>query len=364
VVDEPGVTVRLGVRVAGLLARPGQPAHVIGVRTDQEEVSSDLVIDAGGRRSPIDRWLHDIGARPPATWSAESGVAYFSRHYRIRPGTPLPGGPSTRIVASFDEFTLAVFGADNSALQVAVIPLTTDHRFRRVKEPQVFNAVLRTIPISAAWLAVLDPISPVFQMVGPHNTLRRLVVDGSPVVTGLHAIGDSVCTTNPTFGRGLSLAMWAAADLVDIVDTDRDDWTEQALALDGRIAEHVAPYYHEQAAVDSGRLAVLRHAILGHPAPPPPPLDRNRITFTQLRAAASFDATTFRSFWKLMFMLCRPDDVYRDPHTVARVQQVLKDQSLESPRARLALVRSEQGHVDPQVVPPTHEQLLTALATT
>jgi flavin-dependent dehydrogenase len=79
-------------------------------------------------------------------------------------------------------------------------------------------------------------------MVGPPNTLRRLVVDGSPVVTGLHAIGDSVCTTNPTFGRGLSLAMWAAADLVDIIDKDPEDWTEQALALDGRIAEHVAPY--------------------------------------------------------------------------------------------------------------------------
>jgi hypothetical protein len=73
-------------------------------------------------------------------------VAYFSRHYRIRPGTPLPGRSSTRIVAGFDEFTLAVFGADNAAMQLAIIPLATDHRFRRVKQPQVFTAVLRTIP--------------------------------------------------------------------------------------------------------------------------------------------------------------------------------------------------------------------------
>jgi hypothetical protein len=291
-------------------------------------------------------------------------VAYFSRHYRIRPGTPLPGRPSTRIVAGFDEFTLAVFGADNAAMQLAIIPLAADHRFRRVKQPQVFTAVLRTIPVCAAWLDVLNPISPVFQMVGPPNTLRRLVVDGSPVVTGLHAIGDSVCTTNPTFGRGLSLAMWAAADLVDIIDKDPDDWTEQALVLDGRIAEHVAPYYHEQAAVDSGRLAVLRHTILGHSAPAPPPLDPDRITFTQLRAAASFDATAFRAFWKLMFMLSQPDDVYRDPHIVAHVHHALNNQGRESPSARLALVGSERGHVDPQVVQPTHEQLLTALATT
>jgi hypothetical protein len=46
-------------------------------------------------------------------------------------------------------------------------------------------------------------------------TLRRLVVDGVPVVTGLHAVGDSVCTTNPTLGRGLSLALQGAVDPLD-----------------------------------------------------------------------------------------------------------------------------------------------------
>ena len=60
--------------------------------------------------------------------------------------------------------------------------------------------MLRTIPAYAAWLDVMDPITDVFPMGGLHNTLRRLVVDGSPVATGLLAIGDSVCTTNPDPG--------------------------------------------------------------------------------------------------------------------------------------------------------------------
>ena len=94
---------------------------------------------------------------------------------------------------------------------MAVAPLAADRRFRAVRDPEVFTAVLRTIPAFAAWLEVMDPISPVFPMAGLHNTLRRLIVDGAPVVTGLHAIGDSVCTTNPTFGRGLSLALCGAA---------------------------------------------------------------------------------------------------------------------------------------------------------
>ena len=327
---------------------------MIGVRTGQGELSSDLVIDAAGRRTPAGRWLRDIGAVPAATWSADCGVAYYSRHYRIRPGRQLPGPATTRIVAGLEEFTLAVFGADNGAVQLAIVPLAADRRFRQVKEPGVFTAVLRTIPACAAWLEVLEPISPVFPMTGPRNTLRRLVVDGRPVVTGLQGIGDSVCTTNPTFGRGLSLAMWGAADLVDVIGKHKGDWAGQAVEMDERIAAHIAPYYEEQAVVDSARLATLRHAILGDPAPPPP-LDSDRVSFTQLRVAASFDPAAFRAFWKLMFMLCPPDDVYRDPRIVTRVHDALRSRGMDALQPR--------GHLDPGISQPTRQQVLAALGT-
>ena len=344
VLAQPRVSVRDGMRVTALVSRPGRPPRVIGVHTGHGEIRSDLVIDAAGRRTQAGRWLKDIGAAPAATWSADCGVAYYSRHYRIRPGSQLPGPPTTRIVAGLDEFTLAVFGADHDAMQVAIVPLAADRRFRPVKEPDVFTAVLRTIPAAAAWLEVLEPISPVFPMTGPRNTLRRLVVDGRPVVTGLHAIGDSVCTTNPTFGRGLSLAMWGAVDLVDVIG-QQDDGAEQAIAMDERIGQHVAPYYREQAEVDAGRLSALRHAVQGVPAAPPPPPDRDRISFTQLRMAAAVDPAVFRAFWKLMFMLCQPDDVYLDPQIVARTQDALQ----------------RRGPLGPGLAQPTGQQLVAAL---
>src|SRR5579862_5646168 len=140
-------------------------------------------------------------------------------------------------------------------MQLAIVPLAADRRFRPVKEPDVFTAVLRTIPACAAWLDVLEPISPVFPMTGPRNTLRRLVVGGRPVATGLHAIGDSVCTTNPTLGRGLALALAGAADLVDAIGENPADPAGQAFALDRLVGAHVVPYYHDQAAIDAGRLA-------------------------------------------------------------------------------------------------------------
>ena len=152
---------------------------------------------------------------------------------------------------------------------MVVAPLAADHRFRTARDPQVFTAVLRTVPTYAAWLEVMDPITGVFPMAGLHNTLRRLVADGTPAATGLHAIGDSVRTTNPTLGRGLALALSSAADLADAIGEHAADPAAQALALDRLVGAHVVPFYHDQAGIDAARLAMMRHTIFR--APPPRP---------------------------------------------------------------------------------------------
>jgi len=345
VLAEPRIRPRSRVRVIGLTAAPGQPLHVTGVRTREGNVPADLVIDSTGRRSPIDSWLTEIGAATTATWRAECGVAYYSRHYRLRPTRLPPGLPTMRLVAGLDEFTVGIWPADNGAMQMAVAPLAADRRFRPLKHPDVFTAVLRTVPTHAAWLDVMDPISDVFPMAGLHNTLRRLVAGGEPVVTGLHAIGDSVCTTNPTLGRGLSLAISGAADLLDTISGHADDPAEQALALDALVGAHVAPFYHDQAAIDQARLMALRHTIFGAPAPDPLPVTPDRITYAQLRAAAAVDPTAFRAFWKVMGMMCPPEEVYTDSRVVARTLEILKQ-------------RGDR----PPIVQPSHEQLLDALA--
>ena len=343
VLAEPRVTVLAPVRAVGLLSRAGDPPHVIGVRTEGGEIRADLVVDAAGRRSAVDDWLSAIGARPPATWSAECGVAYFTRHYRVRPGAALPGPPTSRLVVGLDEFTAGIWGADNAVMQVAVAPLATDRRFRTLRNPDVHAAVVRTVAPLAPWLDALEPITAVFQMAGLHNTLRRLVVDGEPVVTGLSAVGDSVCTTNPTLGRGLALALWGASDLVATLDEHGDSCVDQALALDACVGEHVAPFYEDQARIDEARLAMLRHAILGEPAPPTPPPISDRVTYSQLRTAALYDPTAFRGLWNVQGMIRKPSEVYSDIDVVAAARETL-------------------AGVAAQPVPqPTRTQLLDAL---
>jgi 2-polyprenyl-6-methoxyphenol hydroxylase-like FAD-dependent oxidoreductase len=341
---ESAITVRPGVRVTGLLTAPGRPPHVTGVRTDGGEVAADLVVDAAGRRSPVDSWLTHIGARAPARWRAECGMSYFSRHYRVRPGAALPAPLVTRMVVGLDEFLAGKWGGDNGTVQLVVAPLAADHRFRTARDPKVFTAVLRAVPVYAAWLEVMDPITDVFPMAGLHNTLRRLVVDGSPVATGLHAIGDAVCTTNPTLGRGLALALSGAADLADTLAANPADPVAQALALDDLTGTHVVPFYQDQAEIDAARLAMMRHTIFGAP-PPRSAQVPGRVTYSQLRVAACYDPAAFRAFWKINGMVCLPGQVYTDPHVIACTQVALRRHSAAPP-----------------VTQPTSEQLLTALA--
>lgn len=344
VLDEPGVESRSCVRVTGLTALPGKPPRVTGLSTSHGDVYADLVVDATGRRSPLGRWLVEFGARPPAIWKAECGLAYFGRHYRLRRTADLPGPVETRLVLGLDGFTAVLFAADNSVMQLAIAPLAADRRFVAVRQPRAFSAVLRTIPAFAAWLDVLDPITPVYPMGGLHNTLRRLVADGAPVVTGLHAIGDSVCTTNPTLGRGLSLALQGAAALTDTLAKYPGDGEAQALALDDLVTDEVAPYYEDQAVIDAERLAMLRHTIFGAPAPAPAPAIPDRVTFAQLRVAATVDPIAFRAFWRILGMTNPPDQVYSNPRVVAATRAVL----------------AEPG-VTPAMPQPSREQLEQAL---
>ncbi len=154
-----------------------------------------------------------------------------------------------------------------------------------------------------------------------------------------------MCTTNPTLGRGLSLALWGAIDLVETIQEYGEDLVARALALDRRVAEHILPFFEDQAAIDSARLATLRHNIFGAPAPEPNP-SRERVSFAQLRAAALFDPVAFRALWTVFWMLRLPNEVYTDPRVVRATFDVLDHLQDTAP-----------------AVQPTNAQLCAALAT-
>ena len=121
--EEHGVEIRRGAGVNGLLTGTsvvdGVP-HAIGIRTEAgDEVRADLVIDAGGRRSPLGAWLGAIGARPMFEESEDSGFRYYGRYFRRSPGGgPPPVAPKLAILGSV---AILALPADNETWMVGVV---------------------------------------------------------------------------------------------------------------------------------------------------------------------------------------------------------------------------------------------------
>ncbi|MGN6606609.1 MAG: FAD-dependent oxidoreductase [Jatrophihabitans sp.] len=316
---EPGLTVRHD-RVTGLAGRPGARPQVTGVLTDGGRIDADLVVDASGRRSAGEAWLGALGGRLAERERAECGLTYFSRHYRVRPGAATPLPPGSRLVLPLDHCSAGVWWSDNDTLQIALFPLAEDKRFRTLIDPVVFTEVLRTIPAFAGWPDCADPITPVFAMAGLHNTYRPVLVEGRSPASGWLPLGDAVCTTNPTFGRGLGLALRQAVGLAEAVRAD-DRPDAVAAHYAATVQAEVEPFYRDQARNDQARLALLRHTVFGAPRPLPSPQPAS-VSWGELAAASVRDADALRAMWRVFGMLERPDAVYRDPAVVARVRAV------------------------------------------
>jgi hypothetical protein len=230
---------------------------------------------------------------------------------------------------------------------LCLVPLREDQEFKAVRQPAAFTAVAQTVPEVAAWLDVMEPISDIYPMGDLHNTLRRLVVDGTPVAHGILTVGDSTCTTNPTFARGIGFAVHAAVQLVDAIGEYPAD--ELTKVMDEATSTHIAPWFADQAATDAARLAALRSVVHGSAPPPrppaPPPVGAYRIDLAALRWASGFDADLFRAQARLLGMFCSTEEVLGDPAVIARVREIL-------------------AAVGPRPVPePTEDQLAEALAT-
>ena len=270
----PGVTVRRGTAVAGLLngtATAHRIPHATGVVTDAgEQIRADLVVDATGRRSPLPRWLVELGAVAPHEELDDCGFVYFGRHYASTDGSiPAMMGGALQHFGSLSVLTLR---ADRGSWSVVVVTSANDPDLRRVRDVDVWTAVVKSHPTVAHWIDA-EPLDdgPVV-MARIEDRYRRYVVDGVPVVTGVLAVGDSWACTNPSVGRGASLALMHAVELRDLLRAQSlDDPAALALAWDERTEAGLAPWYRETLWGDRHRLAEIEADIRGEDYRPDDP---------------------------------------------------------------------------------------------
>ncbi|MGY1666902.1 NAD(P)/FAD-dependent oxidoreductase [Geodermatophilus sp. SYSU D00696] len=310
--ETPGVTVRRGVRVAGL--RPGASAvdgvpHAAGVVTTAgEEVAADLVVDATGRRTPSADWLAGLGARPPETRAQDSGFVYYTRYF-TGPHRPARRGPSLMPCGSVSVLTL---DGDNDTWSLTVFGQTGDAPLKALRDPGVFDRVLGAFPLQAHWLDG-EPLDGVLAMAGGLDCSRRFVVDGRPVVTGFAAVGDAWACTNPSAGRGLSVGLLHAALLRSVVAEHLDRPAALATAWHEATERTAAPFVQEQLAEDRSRLAQMAAAREGRPPPPPSP------ELAAFLGAAAQDAGLFRAMLEYRLCMAPLAEVLARPEVQERV---------------------------------------------
>lgn len=322
--DHAGVTVRRGVKVAGLLAgapKDSQIPHVTGVRTvDGEEIAADLVIDAMGRKTPTSEWLTAIGGVAPQLESEDCGFAYYTQYF-TGPKPPAKMGP---VLSELGSFTLLTLVGDNGTWSLTVFTATADAALKAFRDADVFAAVIRECPLHAHWLDG-TPITDVLPYAGVLDRYRRFVVDGLPVATGFAAVGDAWACTNPSAGRGLSVGIIQAEVLRDSLRAQPDDALAFAHTYDRATEDVVAPYYWNQIKAD--RLRIAEMTALRDGVEPPPPDPRA----TRFWTAAMRDADVFRGVIETITCLATPQQVLARPEIAAKVNELGTDEIFSLP---------------------------------
>ena len=197
---QPGVELRTGVRVSGLLRSENGASRATGVAVGGGEVVyGDMVVDALGRyRCPA-------GWPRPAGEPTDSGAIYYCRYFELAEGVEHLDAPILNPRGDLGYMGFNTFRGDNRTFAVIVLAPSADRELRVLRgEPAWMTACEAITPLDIMTSAEYGtPITDVMPMGGLMNVDRT----GNPGVAGIIAVGDAFCHTDPAFAYGLSFSL-------------------------------------------------------------------------------------------------------------------------------------------------------------
>jgi 2-polyprenyl-6-methoxyphenol hydroxylase-like FAD-dependent oxidoreductase len=218
-------------------------------------------------------------------------------------------------VSDIGTISLLTIPGDNGTWSVTVWGASADTALKPLRDPDRFAAVVEACPLHARWVRG-EPISDVLTMAGVLDRYRRFVVDGSPVATGIAAVGDAWACTNPSAGRGVTVGLLHAQALRRVVRSDLADAEGFVRAWDAATEARVAPFYWDQRSADRARMAEMDVLREGGEPPAPDP------TTAAVGAAVMYDPDVFRGMVETAMCLAMPGEVLARPGFMDKVRAV------------------------------------------
>ncbi len=271
----------------------------------EEVIDAGLIVDATGRGSRAPAWLQALGCGRPAVDRVQVDVGYVTRCYRLAPDGldgdlaclhgPTADRPRGGALARLEGGTwmLTLFG------------LLGDHP---PKDRDGFDAFARSLRFSdlhdavGAAEPVDDPAAYRFQA----NVRRRYErMGGFP--EGFLVVGDAMCSLNPIYGQGMTVAALQALAL-------RDHLTPGLALRSARVLPALAR-------VTDGPWEMAVGADLAIPGVNGRRTPRRRIAgayVARLQAAAAHDPAVARAFMRVTGLVDPPEAILR-PSTALRV---------------------------------------------
>jgi 2-polyprenyl-6-methoxyphenol hydroxylase-like FAD-dependent oxidoreductase len=309
----PQLRTLTGVDVKGL-SLSADRARVSGVRVQALDRDGDdeatllpaaLVIDASGRGSRLPQWLQSLGFEAPHEDRVKVEIRYATAYFERLPGE-LPGVEVALCAARPDcplpavmigqegarwVITLGGYGADVPPLDRAGFV----QRAQQMASPEI-------AAVASAGRFVSEPMRYRF----PHSQ-RRHYERLARLPQGLLAIGDAICSFNPIYGQGMSVAACEALALRDALASGVRDPARRYFAAAARIVD--VPW----ATAVGADLAIP--SVEGERSMP---VRLIGAYMTRLFQAAQHDPAVALAFLKVAHLLARPPSLLR-PGMVWRV---------------------------------------------